>query len=402
LNNIGCRKKTIKDINVDHKKVLVRVDYNVAIDKKQNITDDTRIRASLPTLHYLLEHNAKIILCSHLDRPDGKVVESMRLFPVADHLAKLLDKPVIALEECVGTEVENAVSIIQEGQIILLENLRFHKEEESNDPSFAASLAKIADIYVNDAFGASHREHASIVGIPKYLPSVAGFLMEKELNFLGYLLTNPVHPFIVIVGGAKTSDKLGIIQNILDKVDVLLIGGGMVATFLKTRGYDVGASVVEYDKLDVIKRIFDKADFDNVRLILPHDVLVSQNAGSANSKYQVVPVANIPEDTIIVDIGPDSVRQFSEEIQMSKTVFWNGPMGIFEIDDCSNGTKNVAKAVVENAVVSVLGGGSTAEAVEKFGLKENITHVSTGGGASLEFLAGHVLPGIAAIKNKIF
>lgn len=392
-------KKTIKDIDVNHKRVLLRVDYNVPVDKNNNISDDSRIRASLPTIRYLLDHNAKIILCSHFGRPKGKVVESLRLAPEAKRLSELLGQPVQALKDCIGPEVEGAISTMKDGDVVLLENLRFYPQEEANDPNFAMSLAKLADIYVDDAFGASHRAHASISGISRYLPSVAGFLMEKELSFLGRLLENPAHPFIALMGGAKISDKLGVIQNILSKVDVLLIGGGMAANFLKAQGLSVGASAVEADKLDYTKDMIKKAQSEGVRLIMPVDVIVAdkleEEAPSSN-----VSVKEIPSNQVIADIGPATIEQFTQEIKKSKTAFWNGPMGVFEIEGFAQGTQKVAKALAESNATTVVGGGSSAEAVEEMGLVGKITHVSTGGGASLELLEGKELPGVAVLQNK--
>jgi phosphoglycerate kinase len=396
---MNFNKKTIRDIDIDKKRVLLRVDYNVPTDRSNNVTDDRRIRASLPTLQYLLDHRARVIICSHFGRPNGQIVESMRLAPIANHLARLLGKSVNVLSDCVGTEVEKATSHMNIGEVVLLENLRFHQEEEINELSFAALLAKLADIYVNDAFGASHRSHASIVGVTRYLPSVAGFLMEKELNFLGRLLSNPEHPFIAMMGGAKVSDKLGVIQNIMDKVDALLIGGGMAANFLKAQGHEVGSSALEEDKLDYIKDMIEKAQSMAVRLLLPTDVIVSEKL-DGSAPFKIVSVGEIPAAYAIVDIGPESTRNILKEIRGSKTVFWNGPMGIFEIDAFREGTKSIARALVENTIVSIVGGGSTVEAVEKLGVANKITHVSTGGGASLDFLAGIELPGLTALQDK--
>jgi len=398
---VGVRfnKKTVRDIDVNHKRVLVRVDYNVPVDADNRISDDSRIRASLPTVRYLLDHEAKVILCSHFGRPKGKVVESMRLAPVAQRLSALINKPVLALNDCIGPEVEEIVARMLEGDIVLLENLRFHAEEEANDPKFAKSLAKLADIYVDDAFGASHRAHASVTGVAQYLPAVAGFLMEKELNFMGHLLENPTHPFVSVMGGAKVSDKLGVIQNILDKVDALLIGGGMVANFLKAQGYGVGASLVEEDKLDYTLKMIKKAQTQGVRLLLPTDVMVCEKI-EVRASCKVVAVRDVPANWFIVDIGPDTIQKFTQEIRRGKTVFWNGPMGVFEIPAFSNGTRAIAKALGESKATTVVGGGSTAEAVEQMGLSEKMTHVSTGGGASLELLEGKELPGVAVLQSK--
>ncbi len=396
---INFSKRTVKDVDVSHKRILLRVDYNVPVDKNNNITDDSRIRASLPTVKYLLEHNAKIIICSHFGRPKGKVVETMRLAPEAQKLAELLGQPVQALKDCIGTEVENTVSKMKDRDVVLLENLRFHPQEEANDPAFARSLANLADIYVDDAFGASHRSHASVTGVAQYLPAVAGLLMEKELIFLGRLLENPARPFVAVMGGAKVSDKLGVIQNILDRVDVLLIGGGMAANFLKAQGLDVGASPVETDKLDYTKEMIRRAQSNSTRLILPTDVVVAEKL-EEGAPSKIVSIKEIPANELIADIGPVTADQFTQEIKKSKTVFWNGPMGVFEIEAFAQGTRKVAQAMAESQAVTVVGGGSSAEAVQEMGLVGKMTHVSTGGGASLELLEGKELPGVAVLQNK--
>jgi phosphoglycerate kinase len=392
-------KKTVQDIKVDNKRLLVRVDYNVPVDKDGKIIDDSRIRASLPTIKYLLDHHARVILCSHFGRPKGKVVDSMRLTPVGKRLSELLKKPVTALKDCVGPEVEKAVSQMKDGDIVLLENLRFHPEEEANEPNFARSLAKLAEVYVDDAFGSSHRAHASVTGVAQYLPAVAGFLMEKELNFMGRLLENPAHPFVAVMGGAKVSDKLGVIQNILDKVDSLLIGGGMAANFLKAQGYSVGASAVEEDKLDYTKELLAKVQSQSVRLLLPADVMVCEKL-EAGVPCQIVSVRDIPASWVIADIGPDTIERFVQEIRRGKTAFWNGPMGVFEIEPLAEGTRAIAKTLAESKATTIVGGGSTAEAVEEMKLTDKMTHVSTGGGASLGFLEGKELPGVVVLQNK--
>jgi phosphoglycerate kinase len=392
-------KKTVRDIEVNNKRVLVRVDYNVPVDKDNHISDDSRIRASLPTIKYLLDRNAKVILGSHFGRPKGKVVESLRLGFVGGRLSELINRPVQALKSCVGTEVEEAVSRMKPGDVTLLENLRFHPEEEANDPNFARSLARLADIYVDDAFGAAHRAHASVTGVARFLPAVAGFLMEKELSFLGRLRENPAHPFIAVMGGAKVSDKLGVIQNILDKVDALLIGGGMAANFLKAQGLGVGGSTVEEDRLDYTREMISRAGAKGVRLLLPVDVVACEKI-EAGAAHKVCPVKEIPANWIIADIGPLTTRAFVQEIHNAKTIFWNGPMGVFEIEAFARGTKSVARAMSESKAVTVVGGGSTAESVEEMGLADKMTHVSTGGGASLELLEGKELPGVAVLQNK--
>ncbi len=393
------KKKTVRDIDLASRRVLVRVDYNVPTDKSGNITDDSRIRASLPTIQYLLEHQAKIILCSHFGRPKGKVVETMRLAPEAKRLSEILDKPVTPLNDCIGPEVEKTVSGMHPGDIVLLENLRFYPQEEANDPEFARSLASLADVYVNDAFGAAHRAHASVTGVALHLPAVAGFLMEKELNVLGNLLQSPVHPFISIMGGAKVSDKMGVIRNILDKIDALLIGGGMAANFLKAQGYDVGASAVEENQQDYTKEMLREAQSKGVRLLLPVDVVITEKLEDG-VPTRTVTVKEIPANWLIADIGPETTRQFINEIQNSKTAFWNGPMGVFEIEAFAQGTRGVANALAGSKATTVVGGGSTAEAVESMGIADKMSHVSTGGGASLELLEGLELPGLAALQNK--
>lgn len=391
-------KKTVLDVNVAGKRVLVRVDFNVPLDKDSNITDDTRIRACLPTIKYLIDHRARIILCSHLGRPNGKVVEELRLEGVAKHLSQLLRRPVIAARDCVGPEVEAAASQLKEGEVMLLENLRFHPEEEANDPNFAQALARQADVYVNDAFGTAHRAHASTVGVAKYLPAVSGFLMYQELKALGTALVNPVRPFAAIVGGAKVSDKLGILDNIISRVDYLLIGGGMAATFLKAGGYEVGASRVEKEKLDNVAKITDRAKSLGVQILLPSDVIAAEKleAGAATKQ---VSIQEIPPGWLIADIGPEAIALFSAVLRQCRTVLWNGPMGVFEIPEFAQGTRSVAQALAEIDAVTVIGGGSTAEAVTELGLDTKMTHVSTGGGASLEFLEGKTLPGVAVLQE---
>jgi phosphoglycerate kinase len=393
-------KKTIRDIEVDGKKVLVRVDFNVPLDIKTcAISDDSRIRAVLPTLKYLVEHKAKVVICSHLGRPDGKVVEGLRMAPIAQRLSRLINLPVSTVSDCIGSDVEKAADNLKPGDILLLENLRFHAEEEANDPSFAQALAKLADIYVDDAFGTAHRAHASTVGVAKYLPAVAGFLMEKELQALGSLLTSPEHPFVALLGGAKVSDKIGLIQNILSKVDVLLIGGGMAATFLKAQGYEVGLSLVEADKQGLAKELMEAAKRNGGALFLPTDVIVASNI-SQEAKGEMVGVNNIPANKNIVDIGPQTVELFSQKIRQCRTVFWNGPMGVYEIEQFATGTKAMAELLASLKATTIVGGGSTAEIVEEMNLANKMTHVSTGGGASLKFLEGKTLPGVAVLLDK--
>jgi phosphoglycerate kinase len=388
-------KKTIRDVEVEAKRALVRVDFNVPLAEGK-VSDDTRIRAALPTIHYLLEHGAEVILMSHLGRPKGKVVDDLRLNPVADRLAELLGKPVRKLDDCVGPEVEVAVAEMQPGDVILLENTRFHPEEESNDPAFARKLASLADIFVNDAFGAAHRAHASTVGVAEYLPSVAGFLMEKEITFLGQALTAPEHPFVAILGGAKISDKIGVMDNLLTKVDGLLIGGGMANTFLKAQGHEIGQSLVEDESLDVASETLERA---GERLALPVDVVVADRF-DAEADSKVVPVGQVPQDWRILDIGPETVELFKRKLAGAKTVVWNGPMGVFEFPRFAAGTEAIARILAESGATTIIGGGESVAAVEQAGLAEKMTHISTGGGASLEFLEGKPLPGIVALEDK--
>ncbi|MFC2012202.1 phosphoglycerate kinase [Chloroflexota bacterium] len=393
-------KLTIRDINVSDKRVLVRVDFNVTLDEKTGvISDDSRIRAALPTIKYLIDQEAKVILCSHLDRPDGKVVESLRLAGVARRLSELLGKSVIATTDCIGPEVEKAVNGLKDGDVLLLENLRFHSAEEDNEPDFARALAKLADIYVDDAFGTAHRKHASIVGIAKQLPSMAGLLLEKELKNLGGIIENPSHPFAGIVGGAKVSDKVELLQNIMDKMDCLLIGGGMAATFLKARSYEVGKSLVEEDRLDTATHLMEEAEKRGVRLLLPVDVIVAVEISTA-AKGEVVPIENIPPEQRILDIGPRSIDDFSRELRECKTVFWNGPMGVNEIPQFAKGTVAIAEFLAGLKATIVIGGGSTSDVVTNLGLADKMTFVSTGGGASLKFMGGEKLPGVEVLLDK--
>ena len=389
-------KKTIRDINVAQKRVLVRVDFNVPQDKAGNITDDTRIRAALPTIQYLRDQGAKVILCSHLGRPKGKVAEELRLTPAAERLAELLGAPVAKTNDCIGPEVEKAVAVMKPGDVLLLENLRFHAEEEANDPSFAKQLASVADFYVNDAFGSAHRAHASTEGVAHFLPAVAGFLMERELNFLGKATAEPTRPYIAILGGAKVSDKIAVIENLLPKVDQLIVGGGMANTFFKAQGHEVGASLVEDDKVKLAKDLLTRGA---KKLLLPVDVVVA-DAFAADAKHQTVAVDEVPTGWRILDIGPKSVSKFAAALKKAKTVVWNGPMGVFEFPAFAAGTVAIAKALAKSNATSVIGGGDSAAAVEQAGVADKITHISTGGGASLEFLEGKVLPGVAALQDK--
>ena len=393
-------KLTLRDIDVGGKRVLVRVDFNVPLDEKAGtISDDSRIRAALPTINYLVDRGAKIILCSHLGRPGGKVVESLRLAVVAHRLSQLLGKRVGATKDCIGTEAEKASESLKSGDILLIENLRFHAAEEKNSPDFARALASLADIYINNAFGTAHRKHASIVGVTEYLPSVAGLLMEKELEHLDGILENPVHPFGGLVGGAKVSDKVEMLENIMGKVDFLLIGGGMAATFLKARFYEVGLSQVEEDRLDTAGKLMEEAAKRGIRLLLPVDLVVAAEI-NAEAKAEVVSVENIPSHQKIVDIGQRTTENFSEELRRAQTVFWNGPMGVNEIPQFAEGTRAMAKLLASLDAVTIIGGGSTAEVVTNMGLADKMTFVSTGGGASLRFLGGQKLAGVEALLDK--
>jgi len=392
-------KITLRDIEVRGRKVLVRVDFNVPLDEEAGvITDDSRIRAALPTIKYLIEQRARVILCSHLGRPKGRVVEKLRLAVVGQHLSQILGQQVVVTRDCIGSEVEKAIEKLEGGDVLLLENIRFHPEEEENDASFAQALARLADLYVNDAFGASHRAHASIVGITKYLPAVAGFLIEKELSVLEGILTNPVHPFVGLVGGAKVSDKISALENILNKVDCLLIGGGMASTLLKAKSYEVGLSVKE-DKLDVAGKLIEEADRRGVRLLLPVDMVIADRLG-AEAKLETVAIEKIPPDWRIVDIGPLTIKDFAAELEKSKTIFWNGPMGVYEIPRFAQGTQAIARLLAGLDATTIIGGGSTAEVVIEMGLADKMTFVSTGGGASLRFLGGETLPGVEALLDK--
>jgi len=393
-------KLTVRDIEVGGKRVLVRVDFNVPLDEETGaITDDNRIRATLPTINYLINRKARVILCSHLGRPKGKVVEKLRLAPVAQRLSQILGQKVEATTDCIGPEVEKAVEKLTPGDVLLLENIRFHPEEEANDVAFAQALARLADVYVNDAFGASHRVHASIVGVAKYLPAVAGLLVEKEINILEGILAHPAHPFAELTGGAKVSDKISILENIMDKVDCLLIGGGMAATFLKAKSYEVGLSLMEDDTLDFAVKLMRDAAQRGVRLMLPVDVVVADKL-SAGAEVKVVSVKSIPPDWRIVDIGPQTISNFSQELRRCKTIFWNGPMGMYEIPQFAQGTQAMARLLAGLEATTIIGGGSTAEVVTAMKLVDRMTFVSTGGGASLRFLSGGTLPGVEVLLDK--
>ncbi|MDD5093518.1 MAG: phosphoglycerate kinase [Dehalococcoidia bacterium] len=394
-------KKTVMDIDVSGKRVLMRVDFNVPMDKSTGvITDDGRIRASIPTIRYLIDRNAKIILCSHLGRPEGKVIENYRLSRAGKHLSEVLGRPVTCTQDCIGPEVEKAVADMKIGDIVLLENLRFHPEEEKNDPQFARALASLADIYVNDAFSAAHRAHASIVGVTKYLPAVSGFVMEKDLKFLDKALANPTRPFAVIAGGAKVADKIGLLENLLKKVDYLVIGGGMANTFIKAQGYDVGNSKVENDQLNFARGLIKSAESNHVRMLLPVDAIAAKEF-SASAEHRTISLSDVPPGWMILDVGPKSIERFDKELQKCQTIVWNGPMGVFEFPAFAEGTRALASAIARlDEATTIVGGGDTVAAVDQFGLNIKMTHISTGGGAALEFLEGKTLPGVLALLDE--
>ncbi len=397
------QKKNIRDIKVFGQRVFVRVDFNVPMNENHEITDDTRIRAALPTIKYLQEHGAKIILASHLGRPKGKVDKNFSLLPVQKHLANLLNQNVQFAEDCIADETLKQVNHLINGEVLLLENLRFYAEEEKNDADFANKLASYADVYVNDAFGTAHRAHASTAGMVQFLskntPAVTGFLMEKELAFMDKALTSPERPFIAIIGGAKVTDKIGVIDNLIEKVDILLIGGGMANTFLKAKGYEIGESLCELDKLELAQDLMKKASAKKVELLLPVDVIIASEF-NAKSIATTVDTAAIPADKMVLDIGPKTISLYSHAIATAKTVIWNGPMGVFEMDAFAKGTLGIAQAMSMVNGITIIGGGDSVAAVEKAGLAEKMSHISTGGGASLELLEGKLLPGIAVLSEK--
>src|SRR2546428_1425896 len=395
-------KKTIRDIDVAGKRVLVRVDFNVPLDAEQHITDDTRIAAALPTIQYLLDHRAAVILMSHLGRPKGKAVDTMRLTPVAQHLSALLDKPVQMAPDCIGPAVEALARNLQPGHVLLLENLRFHNEEEKNDPEFARQLASLGEVYVNDAFGTAHRAHASTEGVTHYMPGVAGFLMEKEINFLGSALEDPRRPFTAIIGGAKVSDKIAVLDRLISMVDTLLIGGGMANTFLKAEGFEIGDSLFEESKLDVAKDLIAKVRQQGLSFLLPTDVVVADRF-AADANYKVVAQNEVPKGWRILDIGPKAVEAFQKALSEAQTIVWNGTLGVAEMPAFAKGTDAIIEILVSRTragATTIIGGGDSAAAVEEAGAAEKMTHVSTGGGASLEFLEGRTLPGVAALQDK--
>ena len=392
-------KKIITDVDVDKKKVFVRADFNVPLDENGIITDDTRIQKTLPTIRYLLDHQAAVILASHLGRPKGKVVEKYSLKPVAVRLSELLGIPVQMAPDCIGVETEAMAGALQPGQVLLLENLRFHGEEEKNDPEFSRKLASLADVGINDAFGCCHRAHASVAGIAAFLPMAAGFLLEKEIRFIGGAVDHPAHPFAAIIGGAKVSDKIEVISNLLPKIDVMIIGGGMANTFLAAQGYGIGKSLVEADKIDLAKKLIAQAADEGKKLLLPVDVTVAE-AFSNDAAHKVVPADAVPEGWMILDIGTKTQELFARELEPMKLIVWNGPMGVFEMENFAKGTESVARAVAHSQAVSIVGGGDSVSAVNKTGLADQISHISTGGGASLEYLEGKKLPGIESLSDK--
>ena len=396
---MSFNKKTIEDIDVSGKKVLVRCDFNVPLDENKNITDETRINAALPTIKYLLEHKAAVILCSHLGRPKGEFNMKYSLAPVAKRLSEKLGFEVKLAKDVIGPDAKKLAAEVKPGQAVLLENVRFHAEEEKNDPAFAKELASMADIYVSDAFGTVHRAHASTAGVAQYLPAVAGFLIGKELNFLGKAVTNPERPFVAILGGAKVKDKIGVITNLIEKVDTLLIGGGMAYTFMKATGGQIGNSLCDEERLGLALELLDKAKAKGVKLLLPVDNVCGKEFNN-DTEQMVCESGKIPEGWEGLDIGPKTVELFSKEIKAAKTVVWNGPMGVFEMPNFAKGTLAIATAMAESDATTIIGGGDSAAAVTQMGLASKMSHISTGGGASLEFLEGKTLPGVAALNDK--
>ena len=392
-------KKTVRDIDLKGKKVFVRCDFNVPMDENQNITDNRRIVAALPTIKYLIEQNCRIILASHLGRPKGEVKPEFSLAPVAKELSKLLGQEVLMAKDVIGESAKSLAANLQEGQVMLLENVRFHREETDNDPEFAKQLASMAEVFVNDAFGTAHRAHASTEGVSHYLPSVSGFLIEKELKFLGDALNNPERPFVAILGGAKVSDKIGVIDSLLEKVDTLMIGGGMAYTFFKAQGYEVGNSLCEPDKCELALSLMKKAEEKGVKFLLPVDTKVGKEF-KPDTESKTVAWTEIPEGWEGFDIGEKTIEMFENELKTAKTVVWNGPLGLFEFDQFAIGTNAIAHALAELDATTIIGGGDSAAAVEKAGLADRMTHISTGGGASLEFLEGKKLPGIECLQDK--
>ena len=393
-------KRTVRDIDVKGKKVLVRCDFNVPLDENKNITDNRRIVGAVPTIKYLLDNDCKVILCSHLGRPKGEVKKEFSLEPVAKELSRLLDKEVKLADDIIGESAKSLTANMKNGDVVLLENVRFDAREEANDPEFAKELASMAELYVNDAFGTAHRAHSSTAGVAAYLPAVAGFLMEKELNFLGTTLENPERPFMAILGGKKVSDKIGVIDSLLEKVDTLMIGGGMAYTFFKAMGYNVGNSICELDKLDLAKSLMEKAEEKGVKLMLPVDTKLGKEF-SADTESKTVKYTEIPDGWEGFDIGEETIKLYEEELSKAKTVIWNGPVGLFEFDQFAVGTNSIAKYLGSlDGVTTIIGGGDSAAAIEKLGIGDKFTHISTGGGASLEFLEGKKLPGVECLLDK--
>ena len=393
-------KKTVRDIDLKGKKVLVRCDFNVPLDENFNITDNRRIVGALPTIKYLLDNDCKVILCSHLGRPKGQVKKEFSLTPVAKELSRLLGKEVKLADDIIGESAKTLTANMKNGDIVLLENVRFDAREEANDPEFAKELASLAEVYVNDAFGTAHRAHSSTAGVAAYLPAVSGFLMEKEINFLGTALENPERPFVAILGGKKVSDKIGVIDSLLEKVDTLMIGGGMAYTFFKSMGYNVGNSICELDKLDLAKELMEKAKDKGVKLMLPIDTKVGKEF-KEDTESKVVPYTQIPDGWEGFDIGTETIKMYEEELKKAKTVIWNGPVGLFEFDQFAVGTNSLAKCLGSlEGVTTIIGGGDSAAAIEKLGIGDKFTHISTGGGASLEFLEGKKLPGVECLLDK--
>ncbi|MCI8636373.1 MAG: phosphoglycerate kinase [Clostridia bacterium] len=392
-------KKTIRDIDLKGKKVLVRCDFNVPMDENKKITDNTRIVAALPTIKYLLENNCAVVLCSHLGRPKGEFKSEYSLKPVAKELENLLGKEIIMANDVIGEDAKAKAQELQNGQIMLLENVRFHKEETENDKEFSKQLASMAEVYVSDAFGSTHRAHSSTAGVAEFLPAVSGFLIEKELKFLGNAVSNPERPFVAILGGAKVSDKIGVIDNLLEKVDTLIIGGGMAYTFFKAQGYEVGNSICEMDKLDLAKELMKKAEEKGVKLMLPIDTKIAKEY-KADAESKTVKYNEIPEGWEGLDIGEETIKLYAKELENAKTVVWNGPLGVFEFDQFAVGTDEIAKIISKIDATTIIGGGDSSAAVKKAGLEDKMTHISTGGGASLEFLEGKALPGIECLLEK--
>ncbi|SFH52630.1 phosphoglycerate kinase [Tindallia magadiensis] len=398
---VCLNKRKMSNVKLEGEKVLLRCDFNVPLDKERKIVDDSRIQASLPTIKYLLENNASVILMSHLGRPKGEPKKDLTLKPIAEKLENLLNQKVLFADddEVVGHRAKSISENLKPGEIMLLENVRFRKEEEKNEENFSKELASLGTIFINDAFGTAHRAHCSTTGIANHLPSAIGYLIEKEVGIMGEALNKPERPFVAILGGAKVSDKIGVIDNLIDKVDALLIGGGMAFTFLKAEGFEIGQSLLEEDKIEVAKKMIEKAEVKGVPLLLPVDVVVAKDL-SNQASFEIAEIHRIPDDKIGVDIGPKTIGLFVERIRAAKTIIWNGPMGVFEIDNFSKGTKTVAEAMADNDAITIVGGGDSAAAVEKWKMSEKMHHVSTGGGASLEFLEGKILPGIDIISNE--